>query len=635
MTDVQTVLDMQNAIGGPASRYQVKRCLGSGGMGDVYLAEDTELHRLVAIKTVRDALRDDEEIRKRIARECLLHAKVGPHPHIVTLFDKLEEEGRLQLIMEYVDGETLQAHLARLAEEKTVLPLHESVHIIAQSLEALSRIHGTGIVHRDIKPANIILARDEHGTVTAKLMDFGIARAAEAGETTTPITRTGSGGPGTPLYMAPEQIDSRTYGAVSPATDIYAMGVLLYQLVSGAPPFDGTLTEVLNGHLNLPVPPLDLDSLGSDAEFLSEAIERALAKTPSDRFPSAKAFQDELASLSVLQGTSVDATQKMAFAAQTMAAQPRSDAIGKGATVLPNGAGPSASPKSLPMKLVVGVAVVVAVAALGVAGWSLAASRGGTPDAPVPSASPSPPVQAEAVAPESLEPLEPLEPAAVLASDEPAMPEASEIPQVLAVPDPALSDPEGITAVIPEPAGPGIPPGVTPGVPGSDGLPALDGTLGAPEDGAAMAAFLDEAPAQPKQPDDPAPAVDPSAPVAAAKTAPSAVGADARTYVVQSGDSIAKISDKFDVKTSDLARWNQLDRPESIDVGQVLYLYERPDLPKAEAKEKASAPAKKPAESKGKTAEALYEEPERPAEPEEDTSKPRRSLRGVLRRIRR
>lgn len=295
---------MADTGGNGSGRFKVVRTLGSGGMGDVHLAEDSKLQRLVAIKTIKEDLCQDEEIRKRIERECLLHAKIGSHPHIVTLFDRLEDGDRIELIMEYVEGETLHDRLDMHAKAGTRLPWKQGVTIATQTLEALSRIHAQGIVHRDIKPSNILLARDDSGGYCAKLMDFGIARMATDDEKATMLTQEGTGGPGTPVYMAPEQIDPATFGAVSPATDVYAMGIMLYQILSGKPPFLGTLTEIFGGHLNKTPPPLEVGDDPVRPQVFRGVIEKALAKRPADRYESAKEFREAL--LQIMEGSGAE-----------------------------------------------------------------------------------------------------------------------------------------------------------------------------------------------------------------------------------------------------------------------------------------------------------------------------------------
>jgi serine/threonine-protein kinase len=268
-------------------------------MGDVYLAKDTQLPRQVAIKTIRQDLVNQPEICKRIERECQLHAKIGSHPNIVTLHDRVEYSGSICLVMEYVPGQTLQLALEEGAANGTPLDWTESVRIAGQCLEALGRIHAHGIVHRDVKPANILLGKDDAGRYVAKLMDFGIARLATDTDGMTILTQEGSGGPGTPVYMAPEQIDSKKYGHVSPATDVYAMGIVLYQMLSGKPPFTGSLTEVFSGHLTQAPPPLSADG-DSDPGYadLEQVIRRALTKNPLQRYRTAQEFHEALENLS-------------------------------------------------------------------------------------------------------------------------------------------------------------------------------------------------------------------------------------------------------------------------------------------------------------------------------------------------
>lgn len=277
---------------GTGSRFRILKFLGGGGMGDVYLAQDLRLPRRVAIKTIRQDLCENTEIHKRIERECQLHAKIGIHPHIVALHDLLEEDGQISMVMEYVEGQTLQDLLKQNAHQGLSLSWQQSLDITRQILKALDRIHAHGIVHRDIKPSNILLSRDDAGRYCAKLMDFGIARPAVYEGTA--LTVQGGSGPGTPMYMAPEQIDTKTFSAVSPATDIYAMGVVLFQLLSGELPFSGSLTAVFLGHLTRKPPPLVISEDAQIPLTLADIVRRALEKNPAERFPSAKAFREAL-----------------------------------------------------------------------------------------------------------------------------------------------------------------------------------------------------------------------------------------------------------------------------------------------------------------------------------------------------
>ncbi|NOQ46282.1 MAG: protein kinase [Desulfobulbaceae bacterium] len=272
-----------------ADRYEFIRILGKGGTGTVYLAEDLLLTRQVAVKTILPALADNSEVRRRLDRECRLHAAIGVHPNIVTLYDKIEEDGRVYLVMEYVQGEVLADLFSGKPDGNSVgLTVDGAVSPVRQILQAIACIHEHGILHRDIKTSNILIQRKAEGENLAKLMDFGIARLEESGEALTRLTQLDSSGPGTPAYMAPERIDPGKFGESSPATDLYSVGVILYQLLSDGPPFRGTITEIFNGHLSRPV---DLTRLCEDiSPGLRDIIAKALAKNPKDRFPDARSF---------------------------------------------------------------------------------------------------------------------------------------------------------------------------------------------------------------------------------------------------------------------------------------------------------------------------------------------------------
>jgi len=280
-----------------AGRYRLLRPLGSGGMGTVYLAEDRVLARQVAIKTIRPELSASEEVRARIKRECLLHAALGVHPHIVTLYDSIEEHGHLSLVMEYFAGETLAARLADQSACSEMAPLI-AVDIVRQVLRGLEAIHGAGIVHRDIKTANILLQQSSDGGVLAKLTDFGIARTALEDEALTRLTVLDGQGPGTPAYMAPERIDPQRFGTIGPAADLYAVGVILFELLTGRPPFTGTMTEIFSGHL-VQLPALERlpASLPEQCRLL---LQTALAKQAEARYPQAAAFLAALEELTAL-----------------------------------------------------------------------------------------------------------------------------------------------------------------------------------------------------------------------------------------------------------------------------------------------------------------------------------------------
>ncbi len=283
-------------------RYRLTRCLGSGGMGDVYLAEDMRLQRYVAVKTLKQEYCKMTEVRKRIERECVMHAQLGAHPNIITLYDRVEEDGQIHLIIEYVDGVMLKDIIESARLGSIFLTWRESVSIACQMLEALAKIHSLGIVHRDVKPANVMITQSETGAYTAKMMDFGIARLMNPIDGATMLTREGGSGPGTPIYMSPEQIAGTQFGPLSPASDVYAMGVVLYQMLAKRPPFQGTITDIFHGHLNASPPPIDT---GLDATYpaqLTEIVQKALAKQPSNRYASATEFRHALKRLSKQHG---------------------------------------------------------------------------------------------------------------------------------------------------------------------------------------------------------------------------------------------------------------------------------------------------------------------------------------------
>jgi len=272
-------------------RYRITRILGSGGMGDVFLADDLRLSRQVAIKSIKREFCKMDEVRKRIERECVMHAQLGAHPNIIALFDRIDDNGQIHLVMEYVDGVTLKDVIDRARNGELYLTWRESTSIACQVLEALARMHTQDIIHRDVKPANIMLTQNDTGNYVAKLMDFGISRLMNPVDGATMLTRQGSSGPGTPIYMAPEQIAGTQYGSFSPATDIYAMGVMLFQMLTGHPPFQGTITDIFHGHLNAPPPPIDTITDSSYPPVLTEIVHKAMSKIPSDRFGSAAEFR--------------------------------------------------------------------------------------------------------------------------------------------------------------------------------------------------------------------------------------------------------------------------------------------------------------------------------------------------------
>ena len=275
---------------GLTNRYKIIRLLGSGGMGNVYLAQDKELNRFVAVKTIKPDLTQDAHVRKRIDIECRLHAAIGMHPNIVALYDRIELDGFVYLILEFVEGVLLSELLESDKSPLSSAGLAKKIEIILQILEGLQAIHKKNILHRDIKPSNVMVSNLHSRQLSVKLMDFGIAHADSEEIALTRLTAIDSSGPGTPTYMAPERIDPQTFGAISVATDLYSVGVILFQMLSDGPPFRGTVTEILMGHLTKPI---DLSALRKDLPLcFQDVLVRSLQKKQTDRYSDAEAFAD-------------------------------------------------------------------------------------------------------------------------------------------------------------------------------------------------------------------------------------------------------------------------------------------------------------------------------------------------------
>lgn len=274
-----------------SDRYLIKNKIGSGGMGHVYLAQDIQLARQVAIKTIRPELVKNEDVRKRIDHECKMHAAVRNHPNIVGLYDRITAENNIFLIMEHVEGRTLTELITSAKSKGENLPTGLTVNIILQILDALQCIHQYEIIHRDIKPSNILVGALNTANPYAKLMDFGIAREILDDDNLTKLTMADVGGPGTPAYMSPERIDSKTYGEICPATDLYSVGIILYELLCLDPPFSGTLTEIFSGHLARE-PDFNRSTLIPNP--LREVLIKALAKKTQARYQDAQTFSIDL-----------------------------------------------------------------------------------------------------------------------------------------------------------------------------------------------------------------------------------------------------------------------------------------------------------------------------------------------------
>ncbi len=278
-------------IGVEVSGYRVTGRLGSGGMGIVYEGEQATIGKRVAIKVLRPEVADNPDVVARLVSEARAVNKVG-HRGIVDVFGfGALPDGRQCIVMEYLDGEPLEAVLATYKKQKTLLPLTDVLVILDEVLSALSSAHTAGVIHRDLKPSNIFLCKQRDGSRYVKLLDFGIAKLGVLGHT--PATRA-SIMLGTPAYMAPEQANG---GVVGPAMDLYAIGVLAFELLTGQAPFNAdSVMEMLMKHANQPAP--RVSSLNSAIPAsLDELVAQMLEKRPERRPESAEAVRQQVVAL--------------------------------------------------------------------------------------------------------------------------------------------------------------------------------------------------------------------------------------------------------------------------------------------------------------------------------------------------
>jgi serine/threonine protein kinase len=260
-------------IGQVVGTYKILEKIGEGGMGVVYKGVDTGLDRLVAIKVLTPDFAHNPELIERFRSEARAQANLN-HTNITTLYAFLQAEGQCLIVMEYIEGETFEDLLIRRGK----LPWKEATTVTQQALHGLGFAHGMGIIHRDIKPSNLMLTK----TGTVKVMDFGIAKAL-GGSTK---TRTGLQ-MGTPQYMSPEQIRGRQVDARS---DLYSLGITLYQLLSGDLPFQADSDyELMSAHINTP-PPVLTDIHADVPTGIEQCVHKAMAKEPEGRFQNASEF---------------------------------------------------------------------------------------------------------------------------------------------------------------------------------------------------------------------------------------------------------------------------------------------------------------------------------------------------------
>jgi eukaryotic-like serine/threonine-protein kinase len=275
-----------------AGRYELVELIGRGGMSSVWKAHDRLLDRTIAIKLLHEQFTLDEEYVERFRREARSVAQLS-HPNIVTVIDRGEDEGRQYIVFEYVDGENLK----QLIERSGPLPVRDALLLTLQMARALGFAHERGLIHRDVKPQNVLLSEDGQ----PKMTDFGIARSVDVEGVT--ITGTVLG---TSEYIAPEQARGQRVDAL---TDVYSLGVLLYELLAGRVPFQGeSFVAIALRHVNEPAPSV-LELRPDCPPRVGLAVERAMAKRPEQRFESMRELCAELeACLYELDSSSEEAT---------------------------------------------------------------------------------------------------------------------------------------------------------------------------------------------------------------------------------------------------------------------------------------------------------------------------------------
>src|SRR5277367_2814705 len=264
-----------------AGRYEIIGELGRGAMGVVYKATDPVIGRTVAVKTIKLSEEGTGLSRPELLTRFQTEARAAgllTHPNIVVVFDAGEEDGLYYITMELVEGKSLQAHL----DGGMAFALPRVLRIMEQTCSALQFAHERNVIHRDIKPANLMLTADD----TVKITDFGTAKILQFGtaQQTTHVM-------GTPSYMSPEQVKGRP---VDGRSDIFSLGVMLYEMLTGEKPFPGqSITTVIYKIVNEePIPPRQLNP--SVHPGLNDIVMRALAKEPEERYQSCREFQDDL-----------------------------------------------------------------------------------------------------------------------------------------------------------------------------------------------------------------------------------------------------------------------------------------------------------------------------------------------------
>ena len=279
-----------------AGRFKIEELIGQGGMGKVYRARHVALDRLVCLKMLKPAVLDDPTVVGRFEREAMAASRLN-HPNSIQVLDfgRNEADGSLYLVMEYVQGKDLRAVL----RDEWPIPEERLCHIMAQALAALGEAHAHKVIHRDLKPENIMVEQRRNHPDFVKVLDFGIARILDSG---LPRLTRADVVCGTPQYMAPEQA---TGGQLDARCDLYAVGIILYQMVTGQVPFDGESSmDVLTRQVHdLPVPPRRRQAGAPISERMESLILRVLEKDPARRPQSAEEFRQLLLAVPRREGT--------------------------------------------------------------------------------------------------------------------------------------------------------------------------------------------------------------------------------------------------------------------------------------------------------------------------------------------
>lgn len=282
-----------------ADRYLLRARIGYGGMATVYQAVDRELNKPVAVKILNPHYAGQAEYLARFRQEAREAARIR-HENLVDVTDQGSADGLAFFVMEFLRGETLQSYLHPGEDESRPVPWRMMLSIVAQVCDALQHAHEHGVIHRDIKPGNIMLMSRRSGEFRVKVLDLGIAKVLQGHRdpSAPPTTRASQGTPGTPEYMSPEQV--RGVPDASPQTDIYAVGVMMYRMLTGTLPFfsEESPYDVMEQHCkHTPEPPRRRAPSIEIPEALEREVLRALAKRPEDRQGSAQELADTLRAL--------------------------------------------------------------------------------------------------------------------------------------------------------------------------------------------------------------------------------------------------------------------------------------------------------------------------------------------------